>query len=141
MTGNRLLPGILRSQQKVLFRNIQGETYHSVFNCPPLWEGKSYNFPDICQWTFYFCCSLKCSQRAKHQAEGSSVYLCNRSEHIHILFAHRTNISLGMKLRQQSRIRHDRPPKTAPPSPQGRASLGTQDWFSPSPHLSPILTD
>lgn len=37
--------------------------------------------------------------RSKRQPESSTVYLCNRLEHIHILFAHRTNISLGMRPR------------------------------------------
>lgn len=68
-------------------------------------------------WTFYFHSSLKCPQRAKRQAEGS-VYLCNRLEHIHILFVPRANISLGMKLKQRNRIRQDRPPKTVPPAPR-----------------------
>lgn len=63
--------------------------------------------------------------RSKRQAESCPVYLCNRLEHIHILFAHRTNISLGMRPRQQNRTRQGRP-SGWPPEPQGHMEL-----FSP----------
>lgn len=60
----------------------------------------------------------------KHQADGSSVYLCSRLEHILILFAHRANISLGMKPRQWSGIGQDQQPRTGAPGPQGQAGSG-----------------
>lgn len=59
--------------------------------------------------------------RSERQAESSTVYLCNRLEHIHVLFAHRTNISFGMRPRQQNRTRQGQPSRMAswPPRPHG----------------------